>query len=153
MKFMLQKKFLPQCANCHGKITFTNEDLLLGSKPHNRPLFVFGYIREEKVSWILIDDGSAMNIMSKVTMKRLGISTEELSKSRLVIQGFNQEGQRAIGIIRLDVIMEDLKTRPLFHVIDSKTSYNLLLGRPWLHENGIVPSTLHQCFKYSDGKQ
>uniref|UniRef100_A0A2N9FNB6 Uncharacterized protein n=1 Tax=Fagus sylvatica TaxID=28930 RepID=A0A2N9FNB6_FAGSY len=25
--------------------------------------------------------------------------------------------------------------------------------RPWLHENGIVPSTLHQCFKYSDGKQ
>uniref|UniRef100_A0A2N9ITV2 Uncharacterized protein n=1 Tax=Fagus sylvatica TaxID=28930 RepID=A0A2N9ITV2_FAGSY len=107
-----------QCANCHGKITFTDEDLLLGSKPHNRPLFVSGYIREEKV-----------------------------------IQGFNQEGQRAIGIIRLDVTMEDLKTRPLFHVIDSKTSYNLLLGRPWLHENGIVPSTLHQCFKYSDGKQ
>uniref|UniRef100_A0A2N9E6Y6 Uncharacterized protein n=1 Tax=Fagus sylvatica TaxID=28930 RepID=A0A2N9E6Y6_FAGSY len=142
-----------QCANCHGKITFTDEDLLLGSKPHNRPLFVSGYIREEKVSRILIDDGSAVNIMSKVTMKRLGISTEELSKSRLVIQGFNQEGQRAIGIIRLDVTMEDLKTRPLFHVIDSKTSYNLLLGRPWLHENGIVPSTLHQCFKYSDGKQ
>ena len=39
-----------QCANCHGKITFTNEDLLLGSKPHNRPLFVSGYICEEKVS-------------------------------------------------------------------------------------------------------
>uniref|UniRef100_A0A2N9J370 Integrase catalytic domain-containing protein n=1 Tax=Fagus sylvatica TaxID=28930 RepID=A0A2N9J370_FAGSY len=129
------------------------EIFLLGSKPHNRPLFVSGFIREEKVSRILIDDGSAVNIMSKVTMKRLGISTEELSKSRLVIQGFNQEGQRAIGIIRLDVIMEDLKTRPLFHVIDSKTSYNLLLGRPWLHENSIVPSTLHQCFKYSDGKQ
>ena len=49
--------------------------------------------------------------------------------------------------------MEDLKTKPLFHVIDSKTSYNLLLGQPWLHENGIVPSTLHQCFKYSKGKQ
>ena len=78
---------------------------------------------------------------------------EELSKSRLVIQSFNQEGQRAIGIIRLDVIMEDLKTRPLFHVIDSKTFYNLLLGQPWLHENGIIPSTLHQCFKCSDGKQ
>ncbi|CAL8134869.1 unnamed protein product [Prunus armeniaca] len=27
-------------------ITFTDEDLLLGSKPHNRPLFVLGYIRE-----------------------------------------------------------------------------------------------------------
>jgi hypothetical protein len=25
-----------------------------------------------------------------------------------------------------------------------------LLGRPWIHANGIVPSTLHQCFKYVD---
>ena len=74
-----------QCANCHGKITFTNKDLLLGSKSHNRPLFVSSYIREEKVSRILIDDGSAVNIMSKMTMKHLGISTEELLKSRLVI--------------------------------------------------------------------
>ena len=24
-----------QCANYHGKITFTDEDLLLGFKPHN----------------------------------------------------------------------------------------------------------------------
>ena len=80
-------------------------------------------------------------------MKRLGISMEELSKSRLVIQGFNQEGQKAIGMIRLDVTIDELKARPLFHVIDSKTSYNLLLGRPWIHGNGVVPSTLHQCFK------
>ncbi|KAL0291237.1 UNVERIFIED_CONTAM: hypothetical protein Sangu_2542000 [Sesamum angustifolium] len=36
----------------------------------------------------------------------------------------------------------------LFHVIDAKTSYNMLLGRPWLHENAVVPSTWHQCFKY-----
>lgn len=36
----------------------------------------------------------------------------------------------------------------LFHVMDAKTSYNMLLGRPWLHENGVVPYTWHQCFKY-----
>jgi len=34
------------------------------------------------------------------------------------------------------------------YVIDADTSYNLLLGRPWIHSNWIVPSTLHQCFKY-----
>jgi hypothetical protein len=60
-----------QCANCHSKITFTDEGLLLGSKPHNRLLFVSCYICEEKVSRILIDDGSAVNIMSKVTMNAL----------------------------------------------------------------------------------
>lgn len=25
----------------------------------------------------------------------------------------------------------------------------MLLGRPWLHENSLVSSTLHQCFQYS----
>jgi len=34
------------------------------------------------------------------------------------------------------------------YVIDADTSYNLLLGRPWIRANWIVPSTLHQCFKY-----
>jgi len=34
-------------------------------------------------------------------------------------------------------------------VIENETSNSLLLGRPWIHANGIVPSTLHQSFKYS----
>ena len=56
-------------------------------------------------------------------------------------------------MIRLDVTIDELKARPLFHVINLKTSYNLLLGRPQIHGNGVVSSTLHQCFKYCDGKQ
>ncbi|KAL0288987.1 UNVERIFIED_CONTAM: hypothetical protein Scaly_2714900 [Sesamum calycinum] len=85
-------------------ITFTDEDLLLGSKPHNRPLFVAGY--------------------------ELEIPIDELSNSRLMIQGFNQGGQRAVGIIRMQLTMEDMVSSALFHVIDAKTSYNMLLGRP-----------------------
>ena len=109
-------------------MTFADEDLLLGFKPHNQPLSVLGYTQGERVSCILIDDGFVVNIMPKGTLRRLGIFVKKLSKSRLVIQGFNQEGQRVIGMIRLDVTIDELKARPLFHVIDSKTSYNLLLG-------------------------
>jgi len=49
-------------------VSFTDEYLLLGSKPHNRPLFVTRYIRGQKVKRILVDGGSAINIMSKSTM-------------------------------------------------------------------------------------
>jgi len=84
-------------------------------------------------------------------MNDLGITVEELSKSRMVIQGFSLDSQCAIGMIRLELIMGDLSTSSIFHVIDSKTSYKLLLGRPWLHEHGIVSSTLHQCLKYYRG--
>ncbi|KAL0352213.1 UNVERIFIED_CONTAM: Retrovirus-related Pol polyprotein from transposon.6 [Sesamum calycinum] len=65
-----------------------------------------------------------------------------------MIQGFNQEGQRAVGIIRIQLTMEDMVSSALFHVVDAKTSYNMLLGRPWFHQNAVVPSTWHQCFKY-----
>ncbi|TYK21900.1 uncharacterized protein E5676_scaffold494G00380 [Cucumis melo var. makuwa] len=55
-------------------------------------------------------------------------------------------------MICLELIIGDLKASALFHVIDSRTTCKLLLGRPWIHRNGVVTSTLHQYFKfYQDG--
>ena len=101
------------CHPCSPDLTFIDEDLLLGFKPHNHTLYVFGYALKQKIDRILIDGGSAVNILPKMTMRRLNLTMEELSHSRLVIQGFNQGRQRAIG----------------------KTTYNMLLGRPWIHGN------------------
>ncbi|KAM1242915.1 hypothetical protein ACFX2G_035222 [Malus domestica] len=42
----------------------------------------------------------------------------------------------------------ELKSSTIFHVIDARTSYSLLLGRPWIHGNGVIPSTFHQCLKF-----
>ena len=35
----------------------------------------------------------------------------------------------------------------VFHVLEITTSYNLLLGRAWMHPLGLVPSTVHQKLK------
>jgi len=48
---------------------------------------------------ILMDGVSTVNIMLKSTMNDLGITIEELSKSRMMTQGFNIEGKCAIGMI------------------------------------------------------
>jgi len=109
-----------------------------------------GYIKEQKVDRILIDGASAVNTMPKSTMHDLGRTIEELSKGRTMIHGFNLEGWRAIGMIRVKLVMGNLSTSSIFHVI-AKTSYKLLLGRPWLHEHGIVTFTLHQCLKCHRG--
>jgi len=74
-----------QCASCNTAITFTDDDSLLGSKPHNRPLFVAGYIKGQKVDCILVDGGLVVNIMSKSIMQDLSITGEELSKSWTMI--------------------------------------------------------------------
>ena len=78
---------------------------------------------------------------------------DELLPSTLMIQGFNQGGQKAIRKIRLHMLIEEMESSALFHVIDAKTTYKLLIGRPWLHEYDVVPSTYHQCLKYfQDGQ-
>ena len=33
-------------------------------------------------------------------------------------------------------------------VLDLPLAYNILLGRPWIHEMQAIPSTYHQCLKF-----
>jgi len=117
----------------------------------SKPIFITRYIKEQKVKWILVDGGSAVNIVPKSTMNDLGIAVEDIFKSQMVIHGFSLESQHVVGMIRLEIKMGDLSTSSIFHVIDSKTSYKLLLKHPWHHEHKIVASTLYQCLKYYCG--
>jgi len=58
-----------------------------------------------------------------------------------------------MGAVTLPLRFGELMNHVKFYIIDADTSYKALIGRPWLHENNAVPSTLHQCIKYiKDGK-
>ena len=116
-----------------AKIHFFDKDILLGSTPHNRPLFIVGYICEQMVNHILIDYKSSINLHLLKMMKDLEVSLDELSPSQLIIQGFNQHRQRAFGKVMLKLFIKDMELNALFHVIDDDKTYNMLLGRPWLH--------------------
>ena len=70
---------------CTTEISFNDEDLLLGLKLHNRPLFIKGYVDEKMVNRIFVDDGSTINILPLKTMKELGIPMDELFPSHLMI--------------------------------------------------------------------
>ena len=49
--------------------------------------------------------------------------------------------------------MDKFKLDALFYMINARTTYKMLLGRLWTYENGIVLSTLYQCFKYCQNRQ
>ena len=48
-------------------------------------------------------------------------------------------GQQAISMICFELVIGELSSNMLFHVIDEKISYNV----PWIHENGVILSTLY----------
>ena len=56
-------------------------------------------------------------------------------------------------MIKLKCQIGNLRSEVTCYIIDADSSYNLLLGRPRIHLNSIVPSTLHQVMKYVDGDE
>src|SRR3954467_2405005 len=138
-------------ANC---ISFSDEDLQVRGM-HDRPLYFTGYIGSTLITRIQVDQGSALSIMPRRIMSYLMIPQSRLSATNTGIAGFNANSSTPIGKIWLKCRIGDLKTEVTCYVINADTSYNLLLGRPWLHRNDLIPLSLHQVTKYisEDGQQ
>jgi hypothetical protein len=46
------------------------------------------------------------------------------------------------------------KTVPTsFFIVNSKSTYNILVGRDWIHANCCIPSKVHQCLIQWDGDE
>ena len=95
----------------------------------------------------LVDNGSAINVCPLRTAKKLGIKNEELTPSTQGIRAYDNTRRQAVGTIILNITTGAIKRRTKFQVVDIKASFNLLLGRPWLHELKAIPSSLHQKVK------
>lgn len=133
-------------------ITFTDEDMLLKDNNHDRPLYHTGYIGSSRIERIQVDLGSALSIIPRRVMNFMRIPLCRLASITTTIYGFNSGSSRPLGKIRLKCQISDLRSEITCYVIDAETSYNMLVGRPWIHANWIVPSTLYQCFKYVDDR-
>src|SRR4051812_28721543 len=130
-------------------IVFNPEDMQVQGR-HARPLYFTGYIGSTEITRIQVDPGSALSIMPRCVMEHLSIPAHRLSATDTYIFGFNANSTRPMEKIKLRFQIGDLKTEVTVCVIDADTSYNLLLGRPWIQRNHSVPSTLHQVMKYVD---
>ena len=76
-------------------------------------------------------------------MKQLEISTKELTWSRLIIQGFNQKAQWAIGMIHLELITIEQSSNTLLHVIDAKKILQCVTWAAMASWEWVISSTLH----------
>ncbi|RWR97187.1 hypothetical protein CKAN_02660400 [Cinnamomum micranthum f. kanehirae] len=107
----LENAFSPNiCAACLATTSFTDEDLLLRMKAHNRPLFVKGVLAKVKLNRIMLDCGSTVNLIPLKTLLSLGMTVNDLESSNLVITGFNESNQQALRTNRLKLTVGDLTT-------------------------------------------
>jgi hypothetical protein len=112
---------------------------------HMKPLYVRGHLDGTPVNRMMVDGGSCVNIMSWSMFEKLGHKEEEVMKPNMTLSGFSGEASDFNGIISKELIVGSKTIQTTFFVVNVKGRYNILLGHDWIHANGCVPSTLHQC--------
>ena len=95
---------------------------------YDRTLHYTWHIGSFEMSHIQVDPGSALSIMPRRVMQHLRIPTYQLSATQTTIYGFNANGTRTMGKIKLRYQIRILKSEVTCYVIDSDSSYNMLLG-------------------------
>uniref|UniRef100_A0A2N9GPI5 RNA-directed DNA polymerase n=1 Tax=Fagus sylvatica TaxID=28930 RepID=A0A2N9GPI5_FAGSY len=103
---------------------------------------------------------SHISVLGTVTCIRVSqeSSTEDIDPTRvrvnsMIVRAFDGTRREVLGEIDLPVEVGPQVYNINFQVLKIDSPYNLLLGRPWLHTAGAVPSSLHQKMKLIIGNQ
>ena len=96
----------------------------------------------------MIDQGSEAEIMYPNLYKGLGLKLKDLSKYDTPLVGFDEKVVMLDGQVKLSVVVEEKEVEVNFIAVNAFSPYTTILGRPWIHAMGTVPSTLHQKIKF-----
>ncbi|XP_074352622.1 uncharacterized protein LOC141691763 [Apium graveolens] len=92
---------------------------------------------------ILVDNGSAANIMMLNMLTQMGLTESDMIKKSITLVGFSGEIKHTLGEITLPTYAQGVNLLDKFCIIDMDLSYNIIMGRPWIHNLKAVSSTYH----------
>ncbi|XP_073019399.1 uncharacterized protein [Primulina eburnea] len=115
---------------------------------HIRPLYIKAHVNGKPVSRVLIDNGSAVNVLPVRMLKSLGKNEEYLIPSEVLVAAFTGETTKTIGVFPADVTVGSMSSLCAFFVINSSANFQALLGRDWIHANQFIPSSMHQLLLF-----
>ena len=129
-------------------VGFSDEDKIGTIQPHDDALVITLRIGGYDVKRVMVDQGSAAEIMYLDLYKGLNLSAKDLTPYSSPLVSF--EGKIIIpkGQIRLPVQTGSEVVEVDFIVVDAYSPYTAIVARLWLHTLGAVSSTLHKKVKY-----
>ncbi|RVW30332.1 hypothetical protein CK203_103718 [Vitis vinifera] len=98
-------------------IVFSDDDLPPEGLDHVRPLYITVRCLGHRVPFVLLDNGSTLNVCSLATAIALGFAPSDFSHSTQTIRAYDNTKRE-------------------------------VMGRPWIHRAGAIPSSLHQKVKF-----
>ncbi|GKU89506.1 hypothetical protein SLEP1_g3635 [Rubroshorea leprosula] len=129
-------------------INFKDDEICDEGNGHTKALHIFVQCKMMNMPHVLIDNGSSLNVIPMIVLKQLKVDESHINQCNTVVHAFDETKRNMVGKIELLVEIGLVTFDVDFFVMNISPAFNMLLGRPWIHVAGAVPSTLHQKVKY-----
>ena len=129
--------------NSYPTLSFSEEVKIGTAQPHNDALLITFRIEHYDVKRVMVDGGSAVEIMYPDLYKGLKLKPKDLTPYSSPLMSFDGKLVIPKGMIRLPIQTSLEIVEVNFIVVDTYSPYTAIIGRPWLHTLGAVASSLH----------
>ncbi|KAK5803546.1 hypothetical protein PVK06_031194 [Gossypium arboreum] len=134
--------------NTDNFISFSDDEIPSNSRGSVKALHITSHCKGYIIPNVLIDNGSALNVMPLATLSKIPMDLSYLRPCHSTVRAFDGTRREVMGKIEIPLEVGPYIYDVEFQVMDITPSYNCLLGRPWIHSAGAVPSSLHQKVKF-----
>lgn len=73
----------------------------------------------------------------------LGVPSDCVKPNPCDIRAFNNLISRSQREVFIPLVIEGRMFQVQFHVLSIPSSFTMSLGRPWIHQAGVISTTLH----------
>ena len=134
-------------------MSFSNEDKIKTIQLHDDALMITLRIGGYDVKRVMVDQGSAAEIIYPDLYKGLNLKAKDLTPYSSPLVSFKGKVIIPKVQVRLPMQTGSEVVEVDFIVVDAYSPYTTIVARPWLHTLGAVSSTPHQKVKYpSEGQ-
>ena len=109
---------------------FSDEDMEAGYPDHRKPLYLAASINQIPIKRALVDTGASVNLIPLSTLQATGISERKIQGCPMEVTGFDGRSEYTMGHVQLWLKVDPIASLARFHVVKTKVSYHVLLGRP-----------------------
>ncbi|XP_072078047.1 uncharacterized protein [Arachis hypogaea] len=134
------------------KISFIPKDYKANDRNLDDLIVITAQVGEPLVKKIIMDPGSSADVLFYSTFQKMKLSDKNLQPSSGELVGFSGERVSIRGYIWLQTTFGEYpnsKTVDIqYLIVDCRSPYNIILGRPTLNAFNAIVSTVHLCVKF-----
>ena len=109
-------------------IVFSADDLRLEGSDHTCPLYISIVYSSHRVSSVLLDNDSALNLCPLATVVVLSFALSDFGPSTQIVRAYDNTQREVMGTLTIDLLIGPTTFSILFQVLRIPASFNLLLG-------------------------